>query len=286
MVYQTDETSIADGQPILLVHFGDSIGNDWRYTTYHDTISYSGYDYVPEVTSVGNISITDRRTSEEITIQLGRGNTLLAEFYARFPEDEVLVTIYRGHNGDYIIRWVGYLVSISVDSDGNSECKCVPKTSSMSRVGRRRKVQRLCDLALFGQGTGMCNVSESSYTVTGTLSTYSGNSITASIFATKSDGWFQAGKLTINNQKRLIRSHTGNTVIVNRPFTNITVGDSVSATAGCLHTPSVCTNKFSNKYNYGGSEHLPVTNPFTQNIEYGVGSNVPTPLGRLWPRIA
>jgi uncharacterized phage protein (TIGR02218 family) len=270
MVYQTDEISDADGEPILLFEFSDSIGNAWRSCTGNDDIVYNLDTYIADVVDVSEIEISEKIIANEVKVQFGKGNILATAYINAANESPITVTIYRGHSDDYVTRWFGYVRGIQFDSEGRSTVRCEPRTSSMRRVGRRRRVQRLCDHCLYSQGAGECRVTKSSFMVTGTVSGISGTTITATVFGTKTDDWFKAGELVVGNEKRLIKSHTGTSVVVSRVFYDTDAGDSLTAYAGCDHLPGTCLTKFNNKPNYGGSERLPIANPFNQNINYGV----------------
>jgi hypothetical protein len=116
---------------------------------------------------------------------------------------------------------------------------------------------------LYSVGYGCCNVVKALFTRTGVVLTINGLTVTAAVFAAEVDGWFKGGVLTIGHAKRLILSHVGTAITVNRSMAIAAAGNTLTATAGCNHLPTICTTKFNNKLNFGGNEFLTQTNVYT-----------------------
>jgi uncharacterized phage protein (TIGR02218 family) len=265
MTYQSSEESIAAGKPILLFDFAAATGEHWRMTTSEDTVTFMSHDYDPGVVSHREIEIGDYPDVNAVEVNLGRSQPLANQFIAAPVEGIVTLTLYRGHDGNYIVYWWGLLTSVKFGTDGIPSLRFEPRTSSFLRLGNRRCNQRLCDHALYDSG---CRVNNTSYQVAGTISNISGLDITASIFSTKSNGWFVGGQLVVGYARRLIKAHTTNVVTVTRVMQDAAIGNSLLAFAGCDHTPTTCNTKFSNKLNFGGNEFLPVKDPFKAGIKY------------------
>ena len=262
MSYDSMEESAASSKPVELYDFADDNGYHWRYTSCAEIITHQVNNYIPEPCNRTEINLTSDHFRNAVDITLGRNNTFAIQYLIAPPEGVVTLTIYRLQGSEYIYLWSGMVISVTFDGDGIPTVKCEPKSSSISRVGRRRRCQIMCDHALYDSG---CNVTQNSFRVTGTLASVSGVSIGSSVFGTKADGWFTAGKLIVGTAKRLIKSHTGTTIIISRPILGIGAGSSFSAYAGCDHTPATCLSKFAKKINYGGQEYLPLINPFQGN---------------------
>jgi uncharacterized phage protein (TIGR02218 family) len=265
MTYESSEQSVAGGKPILLFRFASSIGEVWRLTSSEVEVVYGSYTYSPGVIGHEQVEIEDIVDVNALEIKLGRSNAIANQLIAGPIEGYIDVTVYRGHEGDYVIFWSGRLTSVTWDDDAIPTLRFEPQTSSMARVGKRRIVQRLCGLALYDN---TCTVSPPSYRVSGTVTSFSGLDIVSSTFATKSDGWFQGGKIQVGNAVRLITAHTTNTITISRLIRDLEVGNSFYAWAGCDHLPTTCNTKFGNKLNFGGCEFLPVKNPFEGGIRY------------------
>lgn len=260
MTYDDLEQSAISGEPVELYDFVIGIKH-WRYTSGAESISYLGNTYLPEIIGRKDISISDNPFKDDIEVMLNRNNEFAIQFIPYSIDDEVTLTIYRGHDGDYIIYRQGFVRTVTFDENGVPKLRISPKTSAIQRVGSRRTLMRLCDHVLYDGG---CKVNQEAYKVIGQISAITGTTIESAAFATKPNGWFTSGKLIINNDvKRFILSHTTNSIVIARPIYNANVGDSFNAYAGCDHLPDTCDSKFSKKLNYGGEEFLPVKNPFT-----------------------
>ena len=76
------------------------------------------------------------------------------------------------------------------------------------------------------------------------------------------------GLFIVGTSKRMIMSHMGASILLDRTIPGLLVGQSFTAYAGCDHSPNICRYKFDNIINYGGLEFLPLANPYTSNIYY------------------
>jgi uncharacterized phage protein (TIGR02218 family) len=132
----------------------------------------------------------------------------------------------------------------------------------------RRLYQAGCVHALYDQG---CTVSKAAFTNSRIAAA---GSTAGTILATDASptGWYALGALTFtaginNGLSRTIKSFTAGapaTFALLSPFPNPpAAGDGFSAFAGCDHTMSTCTSKFSNFPNFGGT-------PFTPSPETAV----------------
>ena len=267
MGYQDYENSVALGIPIELYDIFESTGDHYRYNTSDETLTYLGNDYESGIIERSEFGLGNENDSDNLTIKLNRGNTFTNQFRSNVIDALVGVNIYRQHEANYVNFWSGYLIAVSFDEKSIPSCRFESVISSSLRMGCRRKNMRLCPLLLYEYG---CNVNQESYKVTGTLTNISSNglTLTSSAFATKTDGWFIGGKIKIGQAWRLIKAHATNTVIIDRAFVNIEIGDNHTSYAGCNHTPAICKSKFNNKLNFGGNEFLPSINPFHTNIGY------------------
>lgn len=263
MSYDTYEQSVAEGKPILLFDFLSSIGTHWRLTSDSETVTYGSYDYEPAVVEHESIEIADISEVNAVNIKLTKGHALATQFVGGPIEGSLEITIYRGHEGNYVTYWRGMVVSVSFDENSIPTLRCEPRTSSLPRMGHRRVNQRLCDHALYDN---RCAVIEGAFEVNGTIATIDELEIVSSAFATRADGWFEGGKIQIGHAVRLITYHVTNTIHINRIISDAAPGNSFVAWAGCDHTPTACKDKFSNKLNYGGNEFLSVKNPFESDI--------------------
>jgi hypothetical protein len=108
-----------------------------------------------------------------------------------------------------------------------------------------------------------CTILKSNYIRSGTVYSVDGRDISATIFGTEVDGWFTGGTFEAGEYSRLIVYHVGTAIKIAHSIRELELNDSFNAYPGCDHSPNHCLNKFSNKINYGGQEHIPSKNPFT-----------------------
>ena len=67
------------------------------------------------------------------------------------------------------------------------------------------------------------------------------------------DAYLKAGEIVCarSGERRMILNNVANTITINYPFNDLRIGDTVELTAGCDHSFSTCTAKFSNhSYNF------------------------------------
>ncbi len=258
MTYDFTESSVNSGKPIELYDFENN-SNHYRYTSGPVSVSYAGYDYEPETIQRSDLELTNNAFRNELEIKINRDNVFIRRFIHTPLEGLVTLTVYRGHGSDFVTFWVGVINHVKFNTE-EVTITAIPRTSSLIRTGLRRKYQKLCNYPLYAVG---CNVILSAFQVIGTIDTISGFTITSATFATKADGWFKAGKIVVGDAERLIISHVGNTIIVNRGIVEAVDGNSFTTYAGCDHTMATCASKFANFINYGGQPWIPTKNPFS-----------------------
>ena len=258
MTYLSDEQSVASGLPVELYDLTFN-GLHWRYTSAAYEITYLTQVYLPVIIKREEVEITDDIFKNEVEINVARDNAFAVQFIPQPVGGVVTLTIYRGHEPNFITFWSGNLANITFNPD-DIRMLFIPKTSSMLRIGIRRQYQKLCTHHLYGR---LCAVNEDMFKIIGTIISITGRTIVASEFSAEIDGWFIGGKIVIGSDRRLITSHVGNTITVMSGMTNVSATDIFTAYAGCDHSTSICRTKFSNLINYGGQPWIPTKNPFS-----------------------
>jgi len=171
MSYLSSEQSVAAGQPVELYHLADDMGTNCRITSAGYDITYGSYLYTSEPCQRSELRITDSHEKNNMTLKLSRDNSFAQRYIAGPIEGIATLTIYRGHGTDFVTWWYGVIKQVAFDKDGVPTIICAPRTSSISRVGRRRVCQRLCDHALYDSG---CQLNDQAYKITGTIGSVSG----------------------------------------------------------------------------------------------------------------
>lgn len=151
------------------------------------------------------------------------------------------------------------------------------------RVGR--VYQRTCDAVL---GDGRCRVNLANFTDAATISRVIAPNLFEITGPSQEGDYYSRGVVKFTSGTNLdldfdIREHT---VIAgvqrinlwNAPLKPVSVGDTVTVSAGCLQTTEICRNKFSNLANFQGFPHMPgkdiVTDYPTRGDENNTGGQL------------
>lgn len=259
MTYASRESSGYLGTPYELFLF-QTQDEAWRYTSGDQARAYLGQTYTPAAIVRTPIDQNNEAKSGALTISLPRSNDLATRFVSYIPSTPVSLVIYRGHDGDaeVVTNFTGRVASARFSD--MCDLEVVPEQEVLRRRVPLTKFQKPCNHILFDGG---CGVDKALFRVPGTLSALAGDTITASAYATKPDGWFTGGFAEAGQERRFIIRHVGNTLTLMNAFTSaVQVGTQVLAYAGCQRNESDCKDKFSNLVNFMGFSKIPTRNPF------------------------
>ena len=180
MTYQSSEESTASGQPVELydIAMGDT---HYRLTSSGEDFVYATNTYTAGPCKRTEIEQTNEIPKDSLELELPRNHALGLLCIAGPPEEEVTLTIYRGHGAFYVTHFKGFLTSVKMDGDVIPKCTFEPRSSDLPFVGGRRRCMRLCGHLLYGT---LCGVDKDTYKITGTIESISddGLTITASEF--------------------------------------------------------------------------------------------------------
>ena len=271
MSYLSKEQSSASGEPIELYSFRKGT-TYWTYTSSGIDIVYGGRTYVSkDPIRHSDIELSLNSLKNLVKVEVDRSNAFAANYIFAPLDGVVEVIIYRGHDGDYVTYWKGYVYAVGFNSK-TAVITLSPKSNSLKRSGLTRKFSRRCNYPLYST---RCTQLKSNYKVTGVISSVTGKEVVATILGTKTDNWFLGGMFESGDYTRMINYHNQSEqkIKIIHSITGLAAGDSFNAFAGCDHTAATCKTKFSipstNKLNYGGQEFLPNKNPFSgDSIEY------------------
>lgn len=259
MAYIDDEISLQNSQPIEL-HLFQSATTSWAYHSSNigTTIDYSGYSFAGETIKCSARSISSNSLKNQLTVSIALSNDFVAPYKIAPIEELIRYTLYRGQSGDYVQQWKGKVAKINFKRNV-AEILVVPGTQELKRSGLTKRFSIQCILPLY---SSKCTVDYSLYSITGTISTVSGLTVTATEFASKADNYFRGGVLIANGRERMIDYHVGNTVMLYSVLPGLVPGMSFEARRGCPHTDSACYTDFNNHLNFGGQPYIPTKNPF------------------------
>lgn len=112
-------------------------------------------------------------------------------------------------------------------------------------------------------GDDRCKVSLGAYTVTGSLSAVSSNSVFADSSRSEENGYFLAGRITFTSGNNLglsmeIKEFAAGQFVLVMPMPYaVEAGDDYAAVAGCGKVFSTCVARFNNAVNFRGEPHVP-----------------------------
>lgn len=191
------------------------------------------------------------------------------------PGERALVTIMSTHIGDpdqqVNTEWIGRVLGPKF-SDTTLELTCDPSYRNPRTSGRQPRIGRTCDVPVYSQGIGMCNLDKAVHEVPATLSGVSGLALTAAAFSgaprNLGGGFVEWVRLDGLTERRTIWSHAGDTIVVNYGATDLAPGLVLSAYPGCAHNREACID-YDNLPNYPGYANLPTSDPLPRSQAWG-----------------
>lgn len=260
MSYNALETSAHDARPVEFYRF--TLGTQkWLYTSAGAAVVYASETYEPYPIRRGNIRQTPEMAKSGLEIETVRDLPLVLARMGNPMQGRVMLTLYRQHLGDAEVStlWRGRVEGLRFE-DGKPILSCVPLGAALARIGLRRPAQRQCPHALFDVG---CGLAAAPLSVSGTLLSHTGGTVTATAFASQPNGWWVGGKITLDGELRLVLAHTTDTLTLTAAVPGLPQNAGFVLTPGCDKTAATCNTKFGNILNYGGAPAFPVKNPFT-----------------------
>lgn len=273
MTFNAYETSLAQGQPILLFDFSIGIQH-FRYTTADRPITYLTNVYAPTAISRSNIVSGNELRQATIQVTAPRDIAVATLYQQAPPSSDVLLTITALHADDPdqqgIVDWVGRVISPSWQSSA-VVFSCEPAYTGVLTYGLRRRFQKNCPHVLYGTS---CTLNAALFRIAATLSGSSagGTTLTATAFNT-GDTRLTGGYLEWDSgsgylERRSIDAHAGSSITLNFGHSQLIIGLAVSVYPGCDRTVATCNGRFNNVLNYGGQPFIPGVNPMDGTIIY------------------
>lgn len=267
MSYEVKEASTHDGQPIECFEFVSNY-TTYRYTSYDRTVVVASQTFEPLAIKRSTIKAgTHEEDNLDIQVEIPATSRLAKDCAYYLTPPRLTMTIYRVHEGDdfatdYVIYWKGPVANLSVDK--NIATIRVPSVFSNLLSGHVPSVfyQNPCNHVLFDGG---CKIVRASHNVTTTIVLVSPTALQIASVGGFPDQYFKGGEVVNipTGERRLIIDHTADTIQINYPFGEASIGQAVEVTAGCDHSyEGDCKLKFSNQVNYGGFPFIPTINPF------------------------
>ena len=178
MTYLAAEQGATTGQPVELYDIAMGITH-WRLASGGEDIVYALNTYESAPCKRSEIEKTGEIPKDSVEVELPRGHAIGLLFHAGVPDEEITLTIYRGHGSFYITYFKGYLTYVEFNANNIATCTFEPRSSDLPYVGGRRRVMRLCGHLLY---SFRCGVNKEAYRLDGTIDSIDGITVTASEF--------------------------------------------------------------------------------------------------------
>lgn len=268
-VYEDRELSTHDGSPVEAYKFTGTFKN-YYYTSAELGVTISGQVYTSALISRKAIQTgTQEDSNLALELTLPFDLPLVIDYAFSTSPPDLTLEVLRYHEGsdpasDWIVAWKGRVTSFS--TSGHIVKAQVPSIFSITLQGSIPSVyyHNPCNHVLFDD---RCKVTKASYQQDTTVTVVDDTTITVAAdgFA---DGVLAAGEIhnTTKGERRMIVSNVADVLVVNFPFFEIEVGDSVSLFVGCNHSLTTCKAVFNNSVNFGGFPYVPTDNPFEGEI--------------------
>lgn len=287
MTFGAYERSTYSGQPVQLYEFlrySGGVTYYWRYNTSDRDLIYFTVPYKATAISDDGVRLSGEASSTEFKVTLPITEQFCADFRAAGspPSDSIYLRVRRAHVGDIDgldtdtpvvniahVIWVGSVDGITQVDDIEAQVTCSMLATSFQRGGLRYSWMQNCPHVLYFGLT--CKVDKELYRANTIAATVVGNTLSSSDFALFDDGWFDGGYIEFTMwprnyvERRMVKTHLGDTLTVMGSLIGLTPGNLVSAYAGCKRTVRACVDKFNNLENYGGFPQIPGRNPFDGN---------------------
>lgn len=277
MSFPAIETSVENGRPAELLSISVA-ALSYFYTTAAKPIVHNGRTYNPEPFQHPSIEGSGEVTKSSLSIRLSAKAPVGELFRASAPSGVVIATLYQHHidDNDFYVAWKGRVVD-SQWQPPYLDLTVENVYASLQRPGIQRKIGAQCPLALYGQGSGKCNVNREEWREHHTVTAVSRMNLTVPSTVGKPNDWFAGGYIEWVNpansilEKRMVRQSNGTTGVItltSLPM-SLSPGQVISAFPGCDRTlsDSGC-KRFSNTINFGGQPFIPRKNAFVGDSSY------------------
>ena len=267
MTFDADSASVQDARPAELYTIVTPT-TTYYLTSYTQDVVFGGHTYTAGAIGRDTAPIGKVGQGRDLTIMCSLDHALAQDLLVGgLPWSDVTVTLVVLMQRSLTTRqlWLGHVADIATDG---LKCKLrVPELVDDYVSNIRLPVlstQRLCPHALYDAG---CTLNQNAFAVTTSVSSISVDGLTIGVGSVggHADQYYQYGKMlrSADGEARSIVSHTGTNIVIDVAYRTLTVGDTIGIYAGCDHTITTCTSKFSNRPNYGGMPHLPLQNLFS-----------------------
>jgi hypothetical protein len=273
VTYDARETSRYSGQPVECYKFSRG-GQAFRYTDSDKFITITDGTFEPTVISRGNIAQTQENASGSTEVTMPRNHEFVLQFIPYLPTTPIQLVIFRVHRSDGEVK-VAFNGEVASSRFVGSEAilLCTPLSYRLTKRIPGTTYQSKCNHALYSP---LCGVDKNSFKLAGPVTSLAGAAVQVTAFGSQPAQWLRNGWIErdSDHDRRFIIDHTGSTVTLDSPFTDLLVGQNVTAFAGCERTEAVCLAKFNRLAFHLGYARVPTRNPYDGVSEWVTGTSV------------
>lgn len=272
--YIEDEATKHDGKPKELYRFAGTY-TTYRYTSHNEPVMFQAPDedeefqYIPTPVKRSAVhDVTAGDDNDELTIDIPVGIELIIVYGFQISPPDLFLTIFRGHNTDYVAYWAGDVENISVVS-GKATIRVPSQLAARLALDfPQAYFQTPCNHTLFD---ARCTMNFDDFSDHTTILSIDGNTVSLSGIDPALDGVLVGGDAVLaSGERRMITAQAGNLITVNYPFSQGAPFENIIISAGCdLAWDGDCDTRFHNTVNHGGFPFLPNVNIFSLGITPG-----------------
>ena len=270
MTFAAQEISLESSSRVQIIKFAVGLETFNYISTKEDrTIDAVLYTAIGFNLGPNDISMEDR--GKTIVLTLPPDDPFVLRYLSVLPGVKSTVTVLETQRRDgteeTIIAFRGIVQSVGFTRNATeAKVALLPIQGLATRTGPRHTYQSLCNHMLYDE---RCQVAKATFTYSGNASVFdtATNVLTVDgLFAAKGADWAIGGYVSNNAlaDYRMIIAQSSDDVTLHFPFPTAfpLVGNTVEVIAGCDHSLAVCSSKFANVINYGGSAFIPNKNIF------------------------
>ena len=277
MSYNSDEISIAEGQPIECYRF-DYNGQIYSYTSSQYAQRIGGITYSPEFIKRGDtLKLGDSGgTVETCTITVPRTNSIALLYQGAPPElSSVRVQVFRVHGQatSDMIRIIDGVVSQVRFTNSEAELT-ITIENVLNRYIPRGTLSYNCQNCIYDE---KCNLSAANYAWRCWVSGWDGLTLYSSNLTEKPSGYFTDGYIRMGNSVRAISLHKDNKILIKYPINETEKQGSFWAYPGCSQVFRNCATRFHNTDNFNGVPYIQPYDAYkhpTMRSVYWVNQNI------------
>lgn len=246
---------------------------EWFYTSdVAPFVDQEGNRYEPAILSHDAISLSQEKSSGQVYAKSKRDFAIAQLFRAGTPYGALWAEVRDMETGDF--AYVGTVQSTKF-SEFEAKLLLAPAAEMLNREGLRWYWQGSCGWALYSQECGVVQDEQDEsgayrWRTNGAVASVSpdGLTVTSPAFATRPNGFFEAGKILVNGVLRTVSSHAGDSIVMLTRVDGLAEGAAFTAYKGCNRSTETggCSD-FNNVVNFQGTPNVKRKNIFVSGIE-------------------